>query len=293
MLWNTWTQNSTVAMSEDEKYAYSAFAPIMEFTAGGGSESPQASAEWWIEDEGQWLKPQGGRLKEGTLSFQTRHSGCISLKLKLQMNIWTASEARDKTAVLNKKEKYCRFLPWAHRLLLLLLENAAFTAKETKDGVIIWLCMPLVVASVILQSVLSVDGQTGHQKPDADDGSKPLERQRFSRVGRGLEDASRPYLGHLSSRSQRVANKLLLRICKAVSSSHCMKDSFINTFFSFGSNFWGKCREEEEFKKESLTSSHQWELIYLHCFLKAANVTVLLNQEVFDHSCGINIGAAP
>lgn len=257
MLWNTWTQSSTMAMSADEKSAYSAFAPIMEFTAGGGSESPQASAEWWIEDEGQWLKPQGGRLKEGTLSSQTRHSGYISLKLKLQMNIWTTSEARDKTAALNKKEKYCRFLPWTHRLLLpLLLENAAFTAKETKDGVIIWLCTPLVVASVILQSVFSVDGQTGHQKPDADDSSEPLERQRFSRAGRGLEDASRPYLGHLSSRSQRVANKLLLRICKAVSGSHCMKDSFINTFFSVWSNFWEKNAEKRKNLKRNPWQVH-------------------------------------
>lgn len=39
--------------------------PIMEFTARGGSVSPQASPEWWIEEEGQWLQAQGGRLKEG------------------------------------------------------------------------------------------------------------------------------------------------------------------------------------------------------------------------------------
>lgn len=65
----------------------------MEFTAGGGSVSPQASPEWWIEEEGQWLKAQGGRLKEGAFSFQTEHSGYISLELELQMNTWAASKA--------------------------------------------------------------------------------------------------------------------------------------------------------------------------------------------------------
>lgn len=149
-------------------------------------------------------------------------------------------------------EKYSRFHPSTHRFLLLLPENVAFTAKETKDGVIIWSCTPLVVASVILQCVFSVDGKTdpGHQNPEADDGSNPLERQRFFRPGRGLEDAIRPYLGHLRSWSQQVANKLLLRICKAVSNSHCMKDSFINTFFFRVKQLLGKSAgKRKNFKK--------------------------------------------
>lgn len=153
------------------------------------------------------------------------------------MNAWTASQALTggKTTALNKMEKYSRFHPSADRFLLLLPENAAFTAQETKDGVIIWSGTLLVVASV-----KSVRTDPGHQKPEADDGSKALECRWFSRPGRGLGDGSVPYLGHLRSWSQQVANKLLLRICEAVSNSHCMKDSFINTFFSGWSNLRGK-----------------------------------------------------
>lgn len=152
------------------------------------------------------------------------------------MNTRTASQALtgERTTALNKMEKYSRFHPSEDRFLLLLPENVASTAKETKDGGIIWSCTPLVVASV-----KCVRTDPGHQKPEADDGSKALERQWFSRPGKGLEDGSGSYLGHLRSWSQQVTNKLLLCICEAVSNSR-MKDSFINTFSSVWSNFRGK-----------------------------------------------------
>lgn len=205
------------------------------------------------------------------------------------MNTRTASQALtgEKARALNKMEKYRRFHPSADRFLL--PENVAFTAKETKEGVIIWSRTLPVVASV-----KCVRADPGHQKPEADDGSKALECRWFSRPGRGLEDGSRPYLGRLRSWSQQVANKLLLHICEAVSNSHSIKDSFINTFFPVWSNSRGKVQERGRIlKKESLTSWHNLELICPHCFLKAANVAVLLHQEEFDHLCARNLGAAP
>lgn len=45
-------------------------------------------------------------------------------------------------------------------------------------------------------------------------------------------------------------------------------------------------------KEDSLTSWDNLELRCLHCFLKAANVAVLVHQEGLDHLSVVNLGAA-
>lgn len=202
----------------------------MEFTARGGSVSPQASPRWWIEEEGQWLKAQGGRLKEGTTPAAFHWDWSYKWTPEPPLRLWLGGT---KTTALNKMGKYSRFHPSAGRFLLLLPENVAFTAKETKDGVIIWSCTLLVVASVKRVRTEVIKNQRRTMVPQLWSGGDFPDQA-------GLEDGSGPYLGHLRSWSQQVANKLLLRICEAVSNSHCMKDSFINTFFSGWSILGGK-----------------------------------------------------